>query len=95
MEDLKQRLLSGEPYDALVKEAVRKRIEQLEAERDELKAMIENHQLCEKEPVAHRAWFDEDNGARWLFTLWPEEEKLDVAWEPLYRTAIAKGEKNA
>ena len=36
------------------------------------------------EPVAWRAWFDQDNGARWLFTLWPEEERLDVTWEPLY-----------
>jgi hypothetical protein len=35
-------------------------------------------------PVAWRAWFDEDNGARWLFTLWPEEERLDVTWQPLY-----------
>jgi hypothetical protein len=38
------------------------------------------------EPVAWRAWFDADNGARWLFTLWPEEERLDVKWEPLYTT---------
>lgn len=37
-----------------------------------------------QEPVAYRAWFDQDNGARWLFTLWPEEERLDVQWEPLY-----------
>jgi hypothetical protein len=36
------------------------------------------------EAVAYRAWFDADNGARWLFTLWPEEERLDVEWEPLY-----------
>lgn len=35
------------------------------------------------EPVAYRAWFDKDNGARWLFTLWPEEERLDVDWEAL------------
>lgn len=35
-------------------------------------------------PVAWRAWFDADNGARWLFSLWPEEEKLDVDWQPLY-----------
>jgi hypothetical protein len=38
------------------------------------------------QPVAWRAWFDADNGARWLFTLWPEEERLDVKWEPLYTT---------
>ena len=41
--------------------------------------------LLEKsKPVAYRAWFDADNGARWLFTLWPEEERLDVVWEPLF-----------
>jgi hypothetical protein len=40
-----------------------------------------------QEPVAWRAWFDADNGARWLFTLWPEEERLDVKWEPLYIAA--------
>jgi hypothetical protein len=38
----------------------------------------------EQQPVAYRAWFDKDNGARWLFTLWPEEERLDVDWEPLF-----------
>ena len=77
-------------------EIQRKREEQLaaaQAERDELKARLENLQLCEKEPVAYRAWFDEDHGARWLFTIWPEEEKLGVTWEPLYRAAISKGEK--
>ena len=37
-----------------------------------------------KKPVAYRAWFDQDSGARWLFTLWPEEERLDVQWQPLY-----------
>lgn len=37
-----------------------------------------------RQPVAYRTWFDADNGARWLFSLWPEEEKLDVTWEPLY-----------
>lgn len=37
-----------------------------------------------QKPVAYRAWFDQDHGARWLFTLWPEEERLDVQWEPLY-----------
>lgn len=40
--------------------------------------------LTQQEPVAYRAWFDKDNGARWLFTLWPEEERLDVDWEPLF-----------
>lgn len=39
-------------------------------------------------PVAWRAWFDADNGARWLFTLWPDKERLDVEWEPLYRSPI-------
>ena len=24
------------------------------------------------------------NGGRWLFSLWPEEERLDVQWQPLY-----------
>ncbi|MBD9476455.1 hypothetical protein IB268_26325 [Achromobacter sp. ACM01] len=38
----------------------------------------------EAQPVAYRAWFDQDSGARWLFTLWPEEERLDVQWEPLF-----------
>jgi hypothetical protein len=38
----------------------------------------------EQQPVAYRAWFDKDNGARWLFTLWPKEERLDVDWEPLF-----------
>ena len=38
----------------------------------------------EQEPVAWRAWFDDDHGARWLFSLWPEEERLDVQWQPLY-----------
>ncbi|WP_231586671.1 hypothetical protein, partial [Cupriavidus basilensis] len=37
-------------------------------------------------PVAWRAWFDQDSGARWLFTLWPKEERLDVQWQPLYAT---------
>lgn len=35
-------------------------------------------------PVAYRAWFDEDNGARWLFTLWPEEHGgEELPWQPL------------
>ncbi|WP_059416213.1 hypothetical protein [Cupriavidus basilensis] len=38
------------------------------------------------QPVAWRAWFDQDSGARWLFTLWPKEERLDVQWQPLYAT---------
>jgi hypothetical protein len=40
----------------------------------------------EQKPVAWRAWFDADNGARWLFSLWPEEERLNVEWTPLYTT---------
>jgi hypothetical protein len=43
-----------------------------------------------QEPVAWRAWFDADSGARWLFTLWPEEERLDVEWQPLYATPPAQ-----
>jgi hypothetical protein len=39
---------------------------------------------AESKPVAWRAWFDADNGARWLFTLWPDEERLEVDWQPLY-----------
>ena len=38
----------------------------------------------QSEPVAYRAWFDGHNVARWLFTLWPEEEQLNVDWQPLY-----------
>ncbi len=53
------------------------------AERGE-KAEKERDALTQQEPVAYRAWFDKDNGARWLFTLWPEEERLDVDWEPLF-----------
>lgn len=49
----------------------------LEAERDELKALSENHRLCKKEPVA------------WIFSKGPIT-KLDVCphggnWKPLYR----------
>lgn len=44
---------------------------------------MSNEQQAQK-PVAWRAWFDEDHGARWLFTLWPDEERLDVKWEPLF-----------
>jgi hypothetical protein len=43
-----------------------------------------------QQPVAWRAWFDADSGARWLFTLWPEEERLDVKWDPLYTTPPAQ-----
>lgn len=41
------------------------------------------------EPVAWRAWFDADNRARWLFSLWPKEELLDVEWQPLYTSPPA------
>ena len=43
-----------------------------------------------QEPVAWRAWFDADNGARWLFSLWPEEERLDVEWQPLFTSPPAQ-----
>lgn len=48
----------------------------------------------EARPVAYRAWLDDERGARWVFTLWPEEEHLEVIWEPLFlapptSTAIA------
>ena len=66
-DDLKQRLLSGEPYDALVKEAVRKRIEQLEAECDELKADAMRYRwLCHRNASKDFAiceWVDE--AAEW------------------------------
>jgi hypothetical protein len=44
--------------------------------------------------VAYRAWLDDERGARWVFTLWPEDEHLEVIWEPLFlapptSTAIA------
>jgi hypothetical protein len=39
-----------------------------------------------QEPVAWRAWFDADNSAKWLFTLWPEEEHSSFDWQPLYTT---------
>jgi hypothetical protein len=66
--------------------------------RDEVVALVKRHSSfyttaaeqpapTVQEPVAWRAWFDADNGARWLFTLWPEEERLDVKWEPLYIAA--------
>ena len=38
----------------------------------------------EQERVAWRAWFDADNSAKWLFTLWPEEEHPSFDWQPLY-----------
>jgi hypothetical protein len=48
----------------------------------------------EARPVAYRAWLDDERGARFVFTLWPEEEHLEVIWEPLFlapptSTAIA------
>lgn len=42
---------------------------------------VSNEQV---EPVAWRAWFDADNSAKWLFTLWPEEEHPSFDWQPLY-----------
>ena len=56
-------------------------------ERDALQAKLT--ELEKQEPVAYRAWFDADNGARWLFSLWPEEERLEVDWQPLYIAAGA------
>lgn len=44
----------------------------------------------QQKPVAWRAWFDADNGARWLFSIWPEEERLDVEWQPLYTSTPAQ-----
>lgn len=38
----------------------------------------------EARPVAYRAWLDDERGARWVFTLWPEEEHLEVILEPLF-----------
>ena len=49
-----------------------------------------NKQPAQQKPVAWRAWFDADNGARWLFSLWPEEERLDVEWQPLYTSPPAQ-----
>jgi hypothetical protein len=48
----------------------------------------------EARPVAYRAWLDDERGARWVFTPWPDEEHLEVIWEPLFlapptSTAIA------
>ena len=60
---------------------------------DEAVELIERYAGSVQEPVAWRAWFDEDNGARWLFSLWPDEERLDVEWQPLYtRPAPAQAE---
>jgi hypothetical protein len=55
----------------------------LQAAREALKSLPAQPAPVQ-EPVAWRAWFDADNGARWLFTLWPEEERLDVEWQPLF-----------
>jgi hypothetical protein len=38
----------------------------------------------EARPVAYRAWLDDERGGRWVFTLWPGEEHLEVIWEPLF-----------
>lgn len=61
--------------------------ERIASERDALQAKLET--LEKQEPVAYRAWFDADNGARWLFSLWPDEERLEVDWKPLYLAAGA------
>jgi hypothetical protein len=45
---------------------------------------VAQQEPAQDEPVAWRAWFDADNGARWLFSLWPQEERLEVDWQPLY-----------
>jgi hypothetical protein len=55
-----------------------------------LQQIAEAKSAAVQEPVAWRAWFDADSGARWLFTLWPEEERLDVKWEPLYTAPPAQ-----
>ncbi len=49
-------------------------------------AAVELDRAQRGEPVAWRAWFDKDSGARWLFSLWPDEENkgLEVDWQPLY-----------
>lgn len=50
---------------------------------EEVRALLA--EKVEPKPVAYRAWFDADNGARWLFTLWPDEEGgEDFDWQPLY-----------
>lgn len=56
-------------------------IKKLEAERNELKALIENHRLCEKEPIAWRF----DKGPITKLDVWPHGGN----WEPLYREALA------
>lgn len=91
---VQMRLIAMEAADAI--EALQAENERLTVARDINKRMRDLH-FAEKnalqakldamgkgEPVAYRAWFDADNGARWLFTLWPEEERLDVEWEPLF-----------
>ena len=51
-----------------------------------VRKIIEDDRAQRGEPVAWRAWFDKDSGARWLFSLWPDEENkgLEVDWQPLY-----------
>jgi chromosome segregation ATPase len=61
--------------------------DQYKAERDAARAKLDV--LEKQEPVAYRAWFDADNGARWLFSLWPKEERLEVDWQPLFKAAGA------
>jgi hypothetical protein len=56
-------------------------------------AILKEHPAAQPapvQPVAWRAWFDADNGARWLFSLWPEEERLDVEWQPLFTSPPAQ-----
>ena len=51
-----------------------------------VKRLVGQDRAQRGEPVAWRAWFDKDSGARWLFSLWPDEENkgLEVDWQPLY-----------
>lgn len=74
--------------------------ETLQSLRDQLPQLFADagayREMMATGPVAHRGWFDEDNGARWLFTLWPDEERLQIDWQPLYTrpaTAPAKSER--
>jgi len=64
------------------REALRDSANEVVRLREQLQSRLDA--MGKGEAVAYRAWFDADNGARWLFTLWPEEERLNVEWEPLY-----------
>jgi hypothetical protein len=58
---------------------------------DELSTLREKvKRMEEQEPVAYRAWFDKDQSAKWLFTLWPEECNDDFDWEPLYTHPVPR-----